>query len=107
MLASHLSDTILESYVMDKLTDGLAACEEYLLTCHDCQDGATAWDQFAKAMKAGAKVFIEKALIELLNQRHAEWKANPSDIRYVENYATALRTFNKFLEGKLPLSYPR
>ena len=97
---SHLSDTTLENYAMNKLTDDLAACEEHLLVCHDCQDRAASWDQFVKAIKAGALLHIEEDLIELLHQRNAEWKSAPHDIKRIEAYTAALKTFNAFLLDK-------
>jgi hypothetical protein len=97
----HLSDTTLENSAMNRLTDDLAACvEEHLLVCHDCQDRAASWDQFVTAIKAGALLHIEKDLIELLHRRNAEWKSVPGDIKRIEAYTAALKTFNAFLLDK-------
>jgi hypothetical protein len=50
----HLSDTTLEAYALGTLTDEsqLAACEEHLLICHDCQNRAGAWDGYVATIKA-------------------------------------------------------
>lgn len=102
---SHLSDTTLENYAMNRFIDDLAGCQEHLLVCHDCQDRAASWDQFVRVIKAGALLHIEEDLIELLRQRDAEWKSAPGEIQRIEGYTATLKAFNAFLLGKLRGSF--
>jgi len=67
---SHLSEEVLEEYVLDRLPETLTApVEEHLLICQRCQDAMAVTDEFVAAMKVVAS--------QLATQPASWWSALP------------------------------
>ena len=56
--------------------------------------------QFVIAIEAGALVHVQQEMIELLQLRHAEWKAAPGDISRMDRYQAALKSFSAFVQDR-------